>query len=310
MAPDDAQWKHQDIRPSAHARTVVLMLKLSIGTPVVTMDPEKHAAWEEDASIEELSQIAETADRLGYHHLTCSEHVALPAAELARRGSRYWDPLATFGYLAARTSRIRFATSVLVLGYHHPLEIAKQYGTLDKISNGRLILGLGVGTLKEEFDLIGAPFDQRGQRADDSLRALRAALSKPLPEYHGEFNHFEGFIVDPCAVQQRVPLWIGGRTLRSLRRAATLADGWCPFAVAPAQAAEWLVGQDVPEGFEIVLPPTAMLDPIVAPGRTQEILGETEAFGATIVTCAFRHRSLQEYLDKLEALSTLHAAME
>ena len=76
----------------------------------------------------------------------------------------YWDPLATFGYLAARTERIRFATHVLVLAYHHPLEIAKRYGTLDRVSNGRVILGVGVGTLKEEFDLIGAPFDDRGPR--------------------------------------------------------------------------------------------------------------------------------------------------
>jgi probable F420-dependent oxidoreductase len=287
-----------------------MTLKLSIGTPVVTMDPKAHAAWEETASIEDVARIAEAADRLGYHHLTCSEHVALPAAELARRGSRYWDPLATFGYLAARTSRIRFTTLVLVLGYHHPLDIAKRYGTLDRVSNGRLILGVGVGTLREEFDLLGAPFEQRGARADDALRALRASLSHPQPAYHGEFYDFEGFIVDPCAMQEQVPLWVGGRSLRSLRRAATLADGWCPFAVAPAQAAEWLRTMDLPVGFEVVLPPTRRLDPIDEPGRTQEILAETAAYGATIVSCSFRHRSIEEYLEKLEALSILHTASE
>lgn len=287
-----------------------MALKLSIGTPVVTMDPKAHAPWEETASIEDLARIAEAADRLGYHHLTCSEHVALPAAELARRGSRYWDPLATFGYLAARTTRIRFTTLVLVLGYHHPLDIAKRYGTLDKVSNGRLILGVGVGTLREEFDLLGAPFAERGPRADDALRALRASLSHPQPAYHGEFYDFDGFIVDPCAMQERVPLWVGGRSLRSLRRAATLADGWCPFAVAPAQAAEWLRPMDIPAGFEVVLPPTGRLDPIDEPGRTQEVLAETAAYGATIVSCSFRHRSIEEYLDKLEALSILHTATE
>jgi probable F420-dependent oxidoreductase len=287
-----------------------MALKLSIGTPVVTMDPKAHAAWEETASIEDVARIAEAADRLGYHHLTCSEHVALPAAELARRGSRYWDPLATFGYLAARTSRIRLTTLVLVLGYHHPLDIAKRYGTLDKVSNGRLILGVGVGTLREEFDLLGAPFEQRGARADDALAALRASLSQPQPAYHGEFYDFEGFIVDPCAMQEQVPLWVGGRSIRSLRRAATLADGWCPFAVAPAQAAEWLRTMDLPAGFEVVLPPTGRLDPIDQPGRTQEILAETATYGATIVTCSFRHRSIEEYLEKLEALSILHIAME
>ena len=116
--------------------------------------------------------------------------------------------------------QIRLATHVLVLAYHHPLEIAKRYGTLDLVSIGRLILGVGVGTLKEEFDLIGAPYDDRGPRGDDAMRALRASLSQPEPAYHGDFYDFEGMVVDPCAVQERVPIWTGGRTLRSLRRAA------------------------------------------------------------------------------------------
>jgi hypothetical protein len=198
----------------------------------------------------------------------------------------------------------------LVLGYHHPLDIAKRYGTLDQVSNGRLILGVGVGTLQEEFDLIGAPFDKRGERADDALRALRASLSQSQPVYHGEFYDFEGFVVDPCAVQDHVPLWVGGRSLRSLRRAADLADGWCPFSLTPAEAAEFLATVDLPDGFEVVLPPTARLEPIAEPDRTQEILGETAALGATTISCGFRHRSLDEYLDKLEALSLVHAAME
>jgi probable F420-dependent oxidoreductase len=286
-----------------------MSVRLSIGTPIVTMTPGAHAPWEVDGTIEDVARIAETADRLGYHHLTCSEHIGLPAAELDRRGSRYWDPLATFGYLAARTNTIRFTTSVLVLGYHHPLEIAKRYGTLDKVSNGRVILGVGVGTLKEEFDLIDAPFDDRGPRGDDALRALRASLSQPDPAYHGEFYDFEGLVIDPCAVQEQVPLWVGGRTMRSLRRAVTLADGWCPFSVPPAQAAEWLAKVDVPTGFEVVLPPTARLEPIAEPTRTQQVLAESESFGATIVSCGFRSRTLDEYLEKIEALAALHAGI-
>ena len=229
--------------------------KLSIATPVVTMLPHFSGEWEKGASVDDLAQIAQAADQLGYHHLTCSEHIALPAAEQHRRGTRYWDPLATLGYLAARTHRIRLATHVLVLGYHHPLEIAKRYGTLDKVSNGRLILGVGVGSLKEEFDLIGAPFDDRGRRGDDALRALRASLSIPEPAYHGEFYSFGGMVVDPYAVQDRVPIWVGGRTLRSLRRAATLADGWAPFNVSPAQVRDWLGRFELQPGFEVVLPP-------------------------------------------------------
>jgi probable F420-dependent oxidoreductase len=279
--------------------------ELSIGSPVVTSG----VPWADEGSIEALARVAETGDRLGYHHLTCSEHIALPASELARRGRRYWDPLATFGYLAARTEHIRFATNVLVLPYHHPLEIAKRYGTLDVISNGRVILGVGVGTLKEEFDLIGAPFDDRGPRSDDALKALRASLSKPLPEYHGPFYDFEGLVVDPCAVQKHVPIWVGGRTLRSLRRAATLADGWCPFAVPPAKAAEWLQMVDVPPGFEVVLPPTERLDPVNESALTQEILGQTVALGATIIMAGFASTSLEQYLEQLEALASAREAM-
>jgi probable F420-dependent oxidoreductase len=280
--------------------------KLSVATPVVTMLPQTSGDWEKAASIEDLAHIAEAADRLGYHHLTCSVHIALPAVEQNRRGSRYWDPLATLGFLAARTRRIRLATHVLVLAYHHPLEIAKRYGTLDKVSNGRLILGVGVGSLKEEFDLLGAPFDGRGPRGDDALRALRASLSVPEPAYHGEFYSFSGMVVDPCAVQERVPIWIGGRTLRSLRRAATLADGWAPFNVSLRQVRDWLGRFELQPGFEVVLPPPAPLDPINEPERTRDILGETAAHGATIVSTFFTHTSLQHYLENLQALAELH----
>jgi probable F420-dependent oxidoreductase len=280
--------------------------QLAVGSPVVT---RSGAQWADEGSIEDLARIAEAADRLGYHHLTCSEHIALPSSELGRRGAIYWDPLATFGYLAARTERIRFATSVLVLAYHHPLEIAKRYGTLDKISNGRVILGVGVGTLKEEFDLIGAPFDDRALRSDDALKALRASLSQRLPEYHGLFYDFEGLVVDPCSVQDHLPIWVGGRTLRSLRRAVTLADGWCPFAVTPSQAAEWLERVDVPSGFEVVLPPTERLDPVGEPAKTQEVLGETAALGATIIMAGFASRTLEEYLEQLDALAAIRAGM-
>jgi probable F420-dependent oxidoreductase len=282
--------------------------KLAISTPVVTMFPGVSADWETTASIEDIARIAETADRLGYHHLTCSEHVALPTVEQARRGTRYWDPLATFGYLAARTQRIRLATSVLVLGYHHPLEIAKRYGTLDKVSNGRLILGVGVGSLKKEFDLIGAPFEDRGPRGDDALRALRAALSVNEPSYEGEFYSFGGMTVDPCAVQQPVPIWIGGRTLRSLRRAVTLADGWTPFSVKLEQARDWLRRFELPPGFEVVLGPSARVDPLNEPERARELIAETVAHGATIVSLNFVHTSLQQYLESLQALAELNVS--
>jgi probable F420-dependent oxidoreductase len=284
-------------------------MKLSVATPVLTMLPGTSGEWERDGSIEDVARIAETADRLGYHHLTCSEHIALPAAELGRRGARYWDPLATFGYLAAHTQRIRLATNVLVLAYHHPLEIAKRYGTLDKVSGGRLILGVGVGSLKEEFELLGAPFGDRGSRGDDAIRALRASLSQSQPAYRGEFYSFAGMVVDPCAVQDKVPIWVGGRTLRSLRRAAALADGWCPFNVTPGQVEDWLRRVEPPPDFDVVLPPVRPLDPIKQPARTQDTIAETAAHGATIISSWFVHKSLAEFLENLHALAEVRDGM-
>lgn len=117
-----------------------------------------------------------------------------------------------------------------------------------------MILGVGVGSLKEEFDLLGAPFDDRGARGDDALKALGAALTSNEPAYHGEFYSFGGLTVDPCAVQEHMPIWVGGRTRRSLRRAVTLADGWCPYYVSIHTAADWLRQFDLPPDFEVVMP--------------------------------------------------------
>jgi probable F420-dependent oxidoreductase len=282
-------------------------LRLAVLTPVLTMMPGAHAHWEESATIEDVARIAEAADALGYDHITCSEHFAVPPAQAIRRGGTYWDPLSTFGYLAARTRRIRFATNVLVLGYHHPLEIAKRYGTLDRISGGRLVLGVGVGTLKEEFDLLGAPFDDRGDRADDALRALRASLSVSEPSYQGPYYGYRDVVVVPSAIQEHVPIWVGGRTRRSLRRASALADGWCPFGVSAAHAAEWLHRADLPAGFEVRLSPENPLDPLAEPAAAADALGSLAEAGATMVEARVVHHSLAHYLDQLEALASLRS---
>jgi probable F420-dependent oxidoreductase len=286
-------------------------LRLGLLTPVVTLLPNSHAAWEVDGTIDDVAQIAVAADRLGYSHLNCSDHVIIPVDVAAVRGSRYWDPLATFGYLGALTTRVRFATNVLVLGYHHPLEIAKRYGTLDQVTNGRLILGVGVGSLQEEFDLLGAPFEDRGARADDALRALRASLSDPRPRYDGAYYSYADVVLDPCARQERVPFWIGGRTARSLRRAVELGDGWAPFGLSlrdlgalieaaratPAWAAR-------PRPLEIVLQTNRPLDPDADPEGTRQAVGRLVAAGATALQLTLIHHSVRHYMEQMEAMLT------
>ncbi|HMC40471.1 MAG TPA: TIGR03619 family F420-dependent LLM class oxidoreductase [Acidimicrobiales bacterium] len=287
-------------------------LRIGIYTPIVIQTPGGHARWEETAGVGELRRVVEAADRLGFHHLTCSEHLVVPAEAASERGRVYWDPLATLSWVAACTSRIRLATNVLVLGYHHPVELLKRYGTLDLLSNGRLVLGVGVGSLREEFDLLGAPYGDRGRRADEQLRAIRSGWGRPTVEFAGEFFTYGGaggLAVVPHAPRTEVPIWIGGRSRRSLQRAVELADGWTPFALRNSAVAEMLSGVDLPAGFEVVLP-TPPLDPSGGdgPAACRRVLGDLAAAGATAVHAALVHHSADHYLEQLEALAGLAAS--
>jgi probable F420-dependent oxidoreductase len=275
-----------------------------LGTPIVVTPGGNHEPWERSAGIEELSQIAVAADRLGYLHLSCSEHVAVPTSVESGRGLTFWDPLALFGFLAARTTRIRFATYILVLGYHHPLAIAKRYGTLDAVSGGRLILGLGVGNLKEEFDLLGAPFEDRGDRADDAIHALRAALSRPVPTYKGKYYSFSDLAVIPHAVQPKVPIWIGGTSRRSLRRAVELGDAWSPVFLPLDKVKEMLASFDLPPGFEVVVQ-TKAVDPIGDRGGALAAIEALAAAGVTTGHLKVVHSSLSHYLEQIAAFAEL-----
>ena len=286
--------------------------RLGIVTPVVTRLPGAHAQWEVDAGIAEIERCVVTAESLGYDFCTCSEHVAVPVEVAEVRGGTYWDPLAVFGYLAARTTRINLATFVLVLGYHHPLAIAKRYGTIDVVSNGRLILGVGSGSLEEEFALLGAPFVDRGTRADDAMRALRVALSESQPSYHGEFYEFDDFLIEPHAVQPHVPMWVGGRTARSLRRAVELGDGWAPFGLRTAELDEILTrARDTDAWAERETPVDVVLqndrpwDPTAEPDRVADQVGRMRSIGATGLAVRLVHHSVDHYCEQLEALHRL-----
>jgi alkanesulfonate monooxygenase SsuD/methylene tetrahydromethanopterin reductase-like flavin-dependent oxidoreductase (luciferase family) len=177
-----------------------------------------------------------------------------------------------------------------------------------------VILGVGVGTLAEEFELLGAEFDDRGARADDALRALRASVGKREPEYHGDYYDYEGFVVDPWAVQERMPIWIGGKTARSLRRAVELADGWVPFALTPDQIKDMLARARDTEAWqrresdiEIVLPPPRAVDPLGDPDGARRALDGLADVGTTIANLTFRTQSPQHYCEQLAAMKELQA---
>jgi probable F420-dependent oxidoreductase len=290
-------------------------MRFGLTTPIVTLTARGHGAWEVAAGPDELRRIAIAADGLGYHHLTCSEHVAVPYDAVATRGARYYDPLATFGYLAAFTTRIKLATHVIVLPYHHPLAVAKRYGTLDVISGGRLILGVGVGSLEPEFDLLGADFAGRGARYEDALRALRAVLGKREPAYHGTHYDIAGFVVDPPARQEHVPVWLGGKTPRSLRRALALADGWDPFyltvdeletLLARARAwPEWRAREERGEKLTLVFSPDAVFDVSRDEQRAKmsALLRRYAAIGTDVLSLRFRATSCDHLLEQLETFA-------
>jgi probable F420-dependent oxidoreductase len=286
-------------------------MRLGIVTPVLTLVPRAHAKWEVTGTIDDVARIAEAADELGIDHLTCSEHVIVPDEIAEVRGGRYWDPVATLGHLAAITRRVRLMPSVVVLGYHHPLAIAKRYATLDQVSRGRVVLGVGVGTLREEFDLLGAPFDDRGDRADDAMRAIRASISNPHPSYDGAYYSFSDVLMDPCAVQAHVPMWVGGRTPRSLRRAAELGDGWCPFGLpaediatmvdAASETPAWNERVELDQPFDLVLQPLRALDPLGDRNNSLALLSALAEAGATILEVRLVSRSPDHYIEQLAA---------
>jgi probable F420-dependent oxidoreductase len=168
------------------------------------------------------------------------------------------DPLIWIAYVAARTSRIKFGTGVLILPQLSPVVTAKQVATLDFMSGGRTLLGIGVGWLREEFEAIGASFDDRAARNDEYVEVMRALWSQDRPSFQGEFINFDGAYCRPQPVDGTVPIHVGGHSPAAARRAGRLAEGFFPARGDPkelvrlAREAAESSGRD-PEALEITL---------------------------------------------------------
>ena len=266
--------------------------------------------------MDDVVSVVQEAERLGYDWVACSEHIAIPAAASSVRGGRYFDPFSTLGFLAAKTSRVGLLTHMAVLPYHHPLELVKRLGTLDVLSGGRVIVGVGVGSLQPEFEVLGHAFDGRGERSDDAIRAIRAAWGHRVPEYHGTHYEFEGFIVEPSGLPRKVEVWVGGRTQRSLRRALQLGDAWMPFGFKLDELTDLLTGAKVRDALDrrseeqggplrLILAPEPPIDPLGEPDRTAEFLASYVAIGATGFSVRFDHHSPAHYCEQMAALQSL-----
>lgn len=205
-------------------------LGFGIGLPVVQQVPGKAQAWERDAGPAEIERVARAADRLGYAHVACSDHVLVPRSYVPAMGATWYDAVSTLAYLGGATSRIELLTHVLVLPYHHPLVLAKSLATLDAMTRGRLVVGVGSGHLRTEFKILGAPFEDRGDVTDESIEILKALWGTDEPAFEGRRFRFRDVALAPRPHRRPwPPIWVGGNNRRAVRRAVEHGDGWVPW---------------------------------------------------------------------------------
>jgi probable F420-dependent oxidoreductase len=186
------------------------------------------------AEVQALVGLAEQADALGFDSVWTHDHVFNVAHVLERIGGRpYYEPLTLLSYVAARTTRVKLGTSVLVLPYHNPIRLAKTAATLDVLSGGRLVLGVGVGAVENEMEAMGTPFKERGAFTDEAIAVMRTLWRDEDPSFNGRYSQFAGMKFAPKPAQQPIPIVIGGVSKAAIRRAARLGDGWQPLGLSP-----------------------------------------------------------------------------
>lgn len=182
-----------------------------------------------------LVDLAVRAEGLGIDSVWVHDHVFNVGHVFDRIGGRpYYEPLTLLSFVAARTTRVRLGTSVLVLPYHNPIRLAKTAATLDVLSRGRLILGVGVGAIETEMHAMGTRFTERGAFSDEAIAVMRTLWTDDDPRYEGKWSRFAGMKFSPKPVQQpSIPVVIGGVSRAAIRRAARLGDGWQPLGLSP-----------------------------------------------------------------------------
>lgn len=193
---------------------------------------------------DELVRFAQRAEALSFSLLTVADHVIVPTnisvpypytVDGKYPGTGYHlETLTTMSYLAGATKKIRFATSVMILPYRNPIVTAKMLASLDVLSGGRVVVGVGVGWMKEEFENLQTPnYQARGRVTDEYIHAFRELWTSDRPAFKGQFVNFSDIIFLPKPVQKTIPIWIGGHSKSALKRAGQLGDGWHPIGGVP-----------------------------------------------------------------------------
>ena len=186
-----------------------------------------------------IRRFVQKAEELGFQAVLAGDHVVLPTGgtdqyPYTADGSfqrptdePFLETMTLLGYLAACTESIKLGSTVIILPYRNPVVQAKMFASLDVLTNGRMICGVGVGWLEMEFDILGVPFAQRGPMSDEFLQIFKALWTEADPVFHGQFYNIEGIQFYPKPVQSpHIPIWIGGHTRRALRRTAKYGDCW------------------------------------------------------------------------------------
>ncbi|MGD9536793.1 MAG: TIGR03619 family F420-dependent LLM class oxidoreductase [Alphaproteobacteria bacterium] len=201
------------------------------------------------AKPEIIAQLAARGEALGFSAFAISDHIVFPA-DIASRypyspdgtysnpqnsGGAVLEPLALLAFIAAVTKKAKLITSVLVVPYRHPVLAAKLLSTVDVLSNGRVVAGIGTGWMAEEFPPVGAPpFEERGKVTDEYIAVYRELWSKPKPSFKGKYADVKGILFEPKPVQKGgIPIWVGGESTPALRRAGRLGDAWYPIGCNP-----------------------------------------------------------------------------
>ena len=185
--------------------------------------------WEADAGSQQLAASVRKADETGFFYVAVCDHLAVTKPLDEHMRTTWYDTVATLGWIAGITHRVRILSHVYVLSYRHPLHTAKSFMTLDELSGGRAILGVGAGHLEGEFALLGLDYRRRGAVTDAAIDVIRDALAEEYPDVRTPvWGHLHDAGMAPRPRQRPLPIWVGGSSKPALRRAAERGDGWLP----------------------------------------------------------------------------------
>ena len=275
------------------------------------------------ATREALVTFAREAERHAMASLWVSDHVVFPRAATGNYpGGRfphppdkpYLEPVAVLAAAAVCTTRARLGASVFILGHRHPVVMAKMLTTIDALSEGRLICGVGVGWWREELEILGVPFHARGRQADEILRAFKALWTADDPHFEGEFFRFGDLGFAPKPVQKpHPPIWVGGDSPGAFRRVVTLGDGWHATSKTPAELHEALArlraaadAAQRPWASLTLSVRVALKDELLRAGVQALVdrLGEYKRLGLAHVMLDFRRDDLGRMLELLDLVAT------